>query len=351
MKENQLPILFRYRVLWHILFWVLVWLMYSFTYGGYWGGYYPELVLNFTLLPVRIIGTYTMIYLLLPLLTDKKQYALFSILTIVHALLLGEFVWLTLSVLNLFPEYHDYSKYAVFYVPKILNGVISNYVIVVFAATIVIFKKWYLSEQQKKKLAQEKLSAELSFLKSQVHPHFLFNTLNNLYALTLIKSDKTPDMVLKLSGLLDYMIYKSNDKFVELSQEVEILKNYIELEELRYNKRLDLEHSLSEETTAYKIAPLILLPFIENSFKHGASNDRTNPKISIKLITNKEFLQLDVVNSCKGKAQNDETLQVGIGLKNVRRRLDLIYPGKYKLDIEQSQSEYRVKLIIYWNND
>lgn len=351
MNDNQLPIFFRYRLLWHILFWVAVWLTYALTYGGFRGFYFEELVINLTLLPVRMVAIYTMIYLLLPLLTDKKSYVLFAVFTIIHAFLFGQLVWATLYKLNLFPHYFDYSMFSEFNAGKMLSGLIGNYVIVVFAAAIVIFKKWYLSERSKKKLAEEKLSAELNFLKSQVHPHFLFNTLNNLYALTLIKSDKTSDVVLKLSGVLDYMIYKSNEQFVSLSNELEMLGNYVELEKLRYNERLDLEYVITGETAGYQIAPLILLPFVENSFKHGASNDRANPKISIKLKTDKKYLQLNVVNSIKGEGIKDESLHVGIGLKNVRRRLELIYPGAHNLEVEKTDSEFKVKLVIYWQND
>jgi len=247
------------------------------TYGGYWGHYYEEFVINFTLLPVRILGTYILIYLLLPLILEKKQFIKFSMLVAIHAFLYGLLIWLTLYYANLFPSYADYSKYPVFYIPKIFNKIISNYGIPVLAATIVIFKKWYIDELNSKKLAQEKLEAELKFLKSQIHPHFLFNTLNNLYALTLIKSEKTPDVVLKLSGLLDYMLYNSNDEFVSLEKEIEILESYLELEKLRYDKRLDLKYHLEGNIKNKQIAPLILLPFLENSFKHGASNDRATP--------------------------------------------------------------------------
>lgn len=351
MQENQLPIFFRYRILWHILFWVLVWFTYSITYGGFRDYYYEEFIINLSLLPVRMLAIYVMIYVLLPLLTDKKRYLLFICLTLVHAFLFGQLVWATLFHLNLFPDYFDYSKYTDFHVGKLLSGLIGNYVIVLFAVSIVIFKKWYLSEVAKKSLAEEKMAAELSFLKSQVHPHFLFNTLNNLYALTLIKSDKTPDVVLKLSGLLDYMIYKSNEKFVLLSKELEILKNYIELEEIRYNKRLDLKHELVGEPGAHKIAPLILLPFIENSFKHGASNDRTNPKIRIRVEVQADCLLLQVENSTLGTKKKDETLSEGIGLKNVQRRLELIYPDAHTLKIEKTNEVFKVNLKVNWKNE
>lgn len=351
MKEGHLPIIFKYRVIWHILFWVMVWLTYAITYGGFREHYYEELIINLTLLPVRMTAVYVMIYLLLPLLLDKKQFVLFVILTLFHAVLLGQGVWFTLYHFNLFPDYFDYSKYSEFHMGKIVSGLIGNYVIVFFATTVVIFKKWYLSELAKKNLVKEKMAAELSFLKSQVHPHFLFNTLNNLYALTLIKSEKTSDVVLKLSGLLDYMIYKSNDKFVSLSKELEIMTNYIELEELRYNKRLDLEYKLDGNPGTYKIAPLILLPFIENAFKHGASNDRSSPKIIIKVKIEHNCLILNVVNTILGQKQNDETLSEGIGLKNVRRRLELIYPQMHNLEINESEEQFEVNLKVCWSNE
>lgn len=351
MKENQLPIFFRYRILWHIFFWVLIYLMYVITFGGYMDRYYEEILNNLALMPARIIGTYILIYGILPLALHKKKFLLFIILTIVHSFVFAFAIWLTLRLGNFFPEIHDFSRLPVFSLGKIFSTLLSNYGILMLAVTIVIFKKWYVDEMQKKKLVEEKLEAELSFLKSQIHPHFLFNTLNNLYALTLIKSEQTSDVVLKLSGLLDYMIYKSNDKFVALSQELEILENYIDLEKLRYNERLNFDCQIEGEPGFHKIAPLILLPFIENSFKHGASVDRANPKIRIKIKIGSDCVKLNVVNSLRGEKEKDESLSVGIGLKNVRRRLELIYPEMHKLDIRQSEQEFEVNLEVCWINE
>jgi LytS/YehU family sensor histidine kinase len=300
-------------------------------------------------MPARIIGTYTLIYLILPLALNRKQFVLFTCLTVVHAILFAIAISLTFKLVNPFPELIDYSKMRLFFPAKIMGTLYSNYAIPMFAATVVIFKKWYIDEAQKKKLVQEKLAAELSFLKSQVHPHFLFNTLNNLYALTLIKSEKTPDVVLKLSGLLDYMIYKSNDKFVPLDKELEMLESYIDLEKLRYNQRLDFDYELLGVPGSYKIAPLILLPFIENSFKHGAGNNRTNPKIKIRLAVANNCLRLQVINSVPGEKQNDKDLGEGIGLKNVRRRLELIYPNSHSLNIQEREKEFEVNLEICWD--
>lgn len=351
MEEIKLPIFFRYRLFWHILFWLVVYLMYSLTYGGYMDHYKEEFINNLTLFPARIIGTYTLIYWILPLLLTKNRFTLFAILVPIHAFLFGFSIWVTIYYLNLFPELYDYSKLPLFYFVKILSKIISNYGIPVLAVAIIVLKKWYLEEQQKKKLAQEKLEAELSFLKSQVHPHFLFNTLNNLYALTLIKSEQTSDVVLKLSGLLDYMIYKSNDRFVSLAKELEILKSYIELEKLRYNNRLELTYKIIGEPDWHKIAPLVLLPFIENSFKHGASNDRVKPKIDIKVEIKDNCLFLQVTNSTFGDKKKDSSLSEGIGLKNVRRRLELIYPKLHSLDIQETKELFVVNLKVCWENE
>lgn len=348
MAQNQLPIFFRYRVWWHILFWVVIFVMYWLTYGGYLERYHEEFIIGLALLPARIIGTYVLIYLILPVATEKKKFVTFGVLVVLHSILYGFIIWVSYYYLNLLKEYYDLSKYSLFYLPKILNNIISNYGIPVFASAIIIFKKWYIDERKNKKLAEEKLAAELRFLKSQVHPHFLFNTLNNLYALTLIQSEKTPDIVLKLSGLLDYMIYKSNDNFVPLKKELEILESYIELEKMRYNERLELTYEIRGETDSHQIAPLILLPFIENSFKHGASNDRTKPNIKIRLEIQPGNLHLQVFNSVPAEKKVDESVGEGIGLKNVRRRLELIYPGQYNLLVKPGEKRFEVDLKIFW---
>ncbi|MDX8341230.1 histidine kinase [Draconibacterium sp. IB214405] len=351
MNENQLPIFFRYRFLWHLLFWVVVFIGYWVTYGGYLEHYREEFFLGLTVLPARIIGTYTLVYGILPFAIEKKKFVTFGLLTVIHAPLFGFLIYISYKIPNLYPDFFDYSKLPFFYVPKIFNKIISNYGIPILAASIIVFKKWYIDELKNKKLAEEKLAAELNFLKSQVHPHFLFNTLNNLYALTLIKSDKTPDIVLKLSGLLDYMIYKSNDDFVPLQEEIKILESYVELERMRYNERLDLQYNIEGEVDHHRIAPLILLPFIENAFKHGASKDRKNPKVEISIKIDEKCLALQVKNSTHGEPEKDEKLKEGIGLKNVQRRLELIYPKSHKLTIDKQDTTFEVNLRVCWKNE
>lgn len=349
MTNNQLPIFYRYRFAWHLLFWVVVFVVYWLIYAGYQDRYREEFVMNLYMLPARIIGVYSLIYLILPLATRKKQFVLFGIVVAIHALFYGFLIYATFYLVNPYPRFYDFSQQPLFNFPKILTKSISDYALPVFAAIIVLFKKWYLDELTRKKLAEEKLEAELNFLKAQVHPHFLFNTLNNLYALTLTKSDKTPDIVLKLSDLLDYMIYKSNADFVPLEKELEIIEGYIELEKMRYNKRLDLNYKVTGPVGGHQVAPLILLPFIENCFKHGASKDRSNPHIDIQLEISTDHLYLRAFNSLPLKKEKDEQKNEGIGLKNVKRRLELLYPGKHELKIKEEEQEFTVELKIFWS--
>lgn len=348
MAENQLPVFFRFRFWWHLLFWFAVYIVYWLNGAEITGQYYKELYISLGTLPAKIVGTYSFIYLILPFATEKRKFPVFGFLTLIHFFIYGFLIHLSYYLINPYPEFNDYSGQPVFNAGRALVKGISGYVVPAMGAAIIIFKKWYLDQQKSKKLAEEKLAAELNFLKAQVHPHFLFNTLNNLYALTLIKSEKTPDIVLKLSDLLDYMIYKSNDRFVPLKKELEILGGYIELEKMRYNERLDFKYEVKGDATAHEIAPLILLPFIENSFKHGASKDRANPSIHIKLDVEPEFLALEVVNSVPVDKNLDEMEREGIGLKNVQRRLELIYPGKHELMIYRGDTLFKVECKIFW---
>jgi two-component system, LytTR family, sensor kinase len=348
MTENQLPVFFRYRFWWHLLFWFAVFVLYWINGAGITGHYYQEFIIGLFVLPARMLGTYSFIYLILPFAIEKKRFVLFGFLMLIHFLVYGFLIYASFYVLNPYPHFYDFSQLPLFNPGKIITKSISDYLIPAMGAAIVIFKKWYLDQQKNKKLAQEKLAAELNFLKSQIHPHFLFNTLNNLYALTLIKSDKTPDIVLKLSDLLDYMIYKSNDKFVPLAKELEILEGYIELEKMRYSDRLDFKYEIRGEPGSNQIAPLILLPFVENSFKHGASKDRINPVIHIGIDIEPSFLFLKVVNTVPAEKKNDVPEYEGIGLKNVQRRLELIYPGQYELKIEPEKNLFTVTCKIFW---
>lgn len=208
-----------------------------------------------------------------------------------------------------------------------------------------IFREWLRSQREKQELQKQTLTSELRFLKSQINPHFLFNTLNNLYALTLKKSDLAPEIVLKLSEMMRYMLYECNERRVPLSKEVNYLKNYLELEKLRQGKNIKTNLIVQGEIGSQMIAPLMFIPFVENSFKHGISNSISQGYVNIEILVSDQDLQINIANSKITRLPPpNKNKSGGIGLVNIRRRLNLIYPEEFILDIQDSPNEYRVEL-------
>jgi LytS/YehU family sensor histidine kinase len=207
---------------------------------------------------------------------------------------------------------------------------------------------WLRVQREKKKLQNETLQTELKFLKSQINPHFLFNTLNSLYALTLRKSDDAPIIVLRLSEMMRYMLYECNEKRVLLSQELKYLENYLELEKLRQSKNVDIRLTINGEVDGQMIAPLMFIPFVENGFKHGLNTSLKEGYIHVNIDVQDDYLHLSVENN---KSKNSQTSiegkkSGGIGLVNVKRRLELMYPNKHTLKIVDDDNIYRVEMSI-----
>jgi LytS/YehU family sensor histidine kinase len=194
-------------------------------------------------------------------------------------------------------------------------------------------------------MENEKLNSELAFLKSQVNPHFLFNILNNICSLARKKSDDTENAIIKLSHIMRYMLYESKDEKVSLEKEVEYLKNYIELQRLRISDKVDINFSIDGDPESGMIEPMLLIPFVENAFKHGVSYLEES-KINISLKIEKDLLIFKVENNMIRKSVDVVQLESGIGLRNVLRRLDLLYPGKHKIAIHEDGTKYIVDLKI-----
>lgn len=228
----------------------------------------------------------------------------------------------------------------------------SGHFIFLFMTLIVstllkITKEWLFQQAVQKDLENKNLQSELSFLKSQINPHFLFNTLNSLYALTLKKSDKAPELVLQLSDMMRYMLYKSNEKEVPLEHEIRYIENYLALEQTRYGDKARIEFDyVGEAASQYKIAPLLFITFLENSFKHGLSQSIEHGFVECFIYTENGMIDYTLQNS-KTTERDDNYFQGGIGLVNVKRRLELIYPKRYQLDIHETEDTYVVNLKIY----
>jgi len=201
-----------------------------------------------------------------------------------------------------------------------------------FAACIKYMKYWYEKESLNTILEKEKIKAELQWLKAQVHPHFLFNTLNNIYSVVQNTSPEASDMILRLSDLLRYILYECNKPEVSLAQEFKIINDYISLESIRYNKNLDIHIRFPEKADNLLIAPLLLIPLIENCFKHGTSKVLDQPWINVQADLKENILNFKLINSKPNHVESSRAHN-GIGLSNVRKRLELLYPGKYDLKI------------------
>ncbi len=210
-----------------------------------------------------------------------------------------------------------------------------------------VMNEWLIQQKDQNELQNKTLSSELNFLKSQINPHFLFNTLNSLYALTLQKSDDAPQIVLKLSEMMRYMLYECNEKEVLLSKEINYMQNYLDLEKLRHGSRMIINFKVKGDDEGIKIAPLMLIPFIENSFKHGASTQTTPGYVDLELDIEDSKIELRLENSKSPsipKISNKKS--GGIGLVNVKRRMEILYPEKHTLLISESPNTYKVDLTL-----
>jgi len=195
-------------------------------------------------------------------------------------------------------------------------------------------------------LEREKVSTELKFLKAQINPHFLFNTLNNLYSYVVTNSPKAPDMVLQLSGMLDYILYKSQNKVVALREEIETIDHFVELEKIRYGDRLSVKLEV-EGDQSILISPLILLSLVENAFKHGASGDINHPIINIYIRGNQGIVHCEISNTkSEHNGELNDSYKEGIGLTNIKRQLNLIYPDNHSIEIQDGDEDFNISVDI-----
>lgn len=284
---------------------------------------------------------FNLLYLIPNYLTQKK------FLTYASLLMLSVLI---LTPLQMFALHFKYAGY-----PNIQQDIVNNqfasFLFALFvSATSTLFKiitDWVRQLREKQELQTQTMQSELRFLKSQINPHFLFNTLNNLYALTLKKSDKAPEIVIKLSEMMRYMLYECNEKSVLLQKEVNYIRNYIDLESLRQGQNVQINFQVSGQLSEQQIAPLIFIPFLENAFKHGLNNHITEGFVNIHLAVENQQIHFFIENSKPDKIpiqQPNRPKSGGIGLVNIYRRLNLIYPGQYDLKIENNPKTYAVDL-------
>lgn len=339
------------RLLTHILFWLGYVLVYTGVHAEGENGLLNYFRDELQGLPSAMLVTYVNIYVLFPRFFKQKKYIAYTVSAIALlfvASLLGRILIERFIEPNFFPDTTYFEPIFVWYL--LFKGMLWFLApVLLFTLLVKVLEHWVDQERLHQETVSEKLGAELNFLKAQVHPHFLFNTLNNLYALTLQSSPAAPKVVLKLSGLMSYMLYDSQSESISLNKEIAHIKNYIELEKLRYGNRLEVSLNVSGEIEDKKIAPLLLIPFVENAFKHGVSNETDNVWVTIDVKVKDDWLGVKVENSHTGggfKPYDNISSSGGIGLLNAQRRLDLLYPHTHKLTLQKEPEYYTVDLKI-----
>lgn len=341
MKKSKGPLVL------HIIFWIVIILFIAASVFFEKGKHtMKDYFLSFGVLGIINISLFYINYIFLipSLIKKRKKYWLYLIsffLLIIGATLIKTII-AVLNPVELLTYTMD-GKQKEFTVNQFaINSVFFEGFFLICSCIIKFTIDWFSNERIQRNLESERREMELQFLKSQLNPHFLFNSLNNIYSLAYQKSDKTADAIMKLSEIMRYMIYESNTPTVELSKEVDYLTNYIELQKIRFKDGAFVELSLNGEIDNQKIVPLMLISFVENAFKHGVVNDPAEP-VKINIIANQKILHFSVINK---KSQQNKDAQGGVGLTNVERRLQLVYPDRYKLNVVNSATHYTCELMI-----
>lgn len=352
---NKLLYSWQGRLLSHLLFWVFSLGFLSTFFGRIGGDYSFSFRFASMLLPVVIGTTYFINYTLIPGYLLTRRYGKF-LLYFVYTLIFS--VWAELLVLTFtFSALAQYKYQNLGPVAgDFLFQLVGLYIIVLFGVALKVLKLWMRAERARAELKNASLEAELKLkeaelqlLKGQIHPHFLFNTLNNLYGLALEKSEVVPDSIIRLSELLDFLLYRSNRPLVPLEDEIKLIGDYIALEKLRFEDRMKLQLDV-KTTPSFHIAPFLLFPFVENAIKHGFSQNEQELSLFISIVTEDSQLLFTVKNSCATESA-PAGLGGGVGLSNVKKRLQLLYPRRHKLNIEKTDAWFMVSLNLDLTTD
>lgn len=325
----------------HILFWIIVTIIFLIDrrYLIEKAGLPHFLICSLIRITLLIAIAYINLYVLIPRFLIPKKYGRYAscVITLVvgYVLVQGLYDYFLFKAI-LAPIKHK---------PEmgfILYNLMSTFFYLVVTVALRFGLDWYQQKQQLQKVELEKLQAEVKYLRAQVNPHFLFNILNNLYSLTLKKSDAAPGMVLKLSEMMEYMLYDTDKNFVELDKEIQYLRNYIDFEKLRKGNHATIEFNVTGNPHDLKIAPFIFLPLIENAFKHGISKIINNAYLHAHLIIEHHEIWFKLENNKLNFLPTDE--YSGIGLSNLKQRLSLIYPDRHTLSVADNQNIYKTEL-------
>lgn len=285
------------------------------------------------------------LYLLIPYFLRKGKYLVYSLLFLGLLFLFSWFNQLIFSGLIdvVLPDYFFISYYS-------YDDVLKFFGIFLLITTLLqLSKEWFELNATRQKmilLEREKFEAELKALSNQVNPHFLFNSLNVLYSLAVSKRNEAPEAILKLSDILRYVIYKSPGQFTALEDEIQVIRNYIDLQRFRVGEDSNISFEVEGDPKGAEIAPMLLLPLVENGFKHGIKGDIGKTFLNIQLLVQQKDIIFIVRNNKGFSDQHEGQNDSGVGLKNIKNRLELLYPGNHELEILDKQDSFQVQLTI-----
>ena len=348
--EKQFTVLFlkKYRILFHLLFWFAYILIITFFFGEF---------LNINRIFFRTVISaffnatviYLNLYFLLPRYFEKKKYTKYLILlNSVVAVVTMLRAWSD----TLIPKGVDTPTFIDDYllsVPHVLGIALSAYVLLLLTSSVKFIKDYFVNIQMREQILRIKYESELRNLKNQLNPHFLFNTLNNIYSYAYLKSDKAGPMILMLSDMMRYVLYECDDNRVPMSKELGYLGNYIELQKMKKEAEQKIGFEVIGDFSDLMIEPLLFLPLFENVFKHGNLDDVENGWMKAKFEYNSGMVMLDLTNSYVPE-KYPKTKDGGIGLKNIRERLNILYPGKHGITIVNENNVFSIFIYIEVEN-
>lgn len=326
----------------HTLFW-MVWLGRSF-YDGHsiWGTKWTIAYVMIVFIS-QVPLVYTHLYFYVPRFLNQRKYLTYLLFTAGSIYIYSR---LNYGLLKLLPEENMPERMV-----RFLENITPNFdlleglIVVILTYALKYTLIAFITQNELLKLQKEKLQLELNALKAQIHPHFLFNTLNNLYSLTLKNSDKASEVVLKLSDIMRYVLYQANEEKVELSKELDFIRNYVELQKIRYHNRYDILFEIAGNPEGKKVSPLLFIDFTENAFKHGIDKRFTDGFVHVKF----DIRQDEVIFQCRNSIGNNEQEGIiqqnaGIGLANVKKRLAILYPQHHSLTIHRDGEIFHAEL-------
>lgn len=354
----------KHKIIRHLIYWVLIYL-YIFLATGF----IPDLIFSFLKrnlihLIISVSFIYLLIYFIFPRYFLKKKYIKFILSYITIILIHEELIRLCYytkveplfftssfpkNIISIFSDIENIS------IINLLFTSISRFVMISAPALIIkIFKHWNNTTLKNKELSRRNLENRMQLLRNQIHPHFLFNTLNNLYSLAIEKSDKVPEIIIKISDILRYMLKEHNKKIVTLQEELEIIYTYIELEKLRYGKEFNIEINNQVDDVYHSIIqgpPLVLFTFVENAFKHGPGKSTHQSWIKIDIKYQSGIFTFMVENSKEQDNIQSKNNNNGLGLKNVKATQELFFPDRHSLEIIDKLDVFKAILKINYKSD